>query len=94
MTERIEKIDNKIVQCNRRLEIHERKKRELNNELTSIKNKLISANKFGSKPELKDKYKHQIVITTNEIGKEDADILLEHHTLRELQRVKQGTITH
>jgi hypothetical protein len=62
MTERIEKIDNKIVQCNRRLEIHERKKRELNNELTSIKNKLISANKFGSKPELKDKYKHCLVI--------------------------------
>jgi chromosome segregation ATPase len=94
MTDRIEQIDNQIVQINRRLETHERKKKELNNELKAIKYKLRSANTYGSKKELKDNYNNQIVKKTNEIGKVDADILLEHHTLRELQREKQGTITH
>ena len=93
MTDRIERIDNQIVQINRRLETHERKKRELNHELKAIKDKLRSANTYGSTKKLKDDYNNQIVKKTNEIGKVDADILLEHHTLRELQREKQGTIT-
>jgi hypothetical protein len=94
MTDRTEQIDKQIVQINRRLETHERKKRELKDELTGLKNKLRSANTYGSTQKLRDQYSRNIVIKTNEIGKVDADILLEHHTLRELQREKQGTITH
>jgi hypothetical protein len=92
MTDKIEQIDKQIVQTNRRLETHEIKKRELKHDLISIKNKLHSANTYGSKDKLKDKYNHEIIVKTNEIGKVDADILLEHHRLRELQREKQGTI--
>ena len=94
MTDRIEQIDKQIVQINRRLETHERKKKQLKDELTSLKNKLRSANTYGSTQKLRDQYSRDIVIKTNEIGKVDADILLEHHTLRELQPKKQGTITH
>jgi chromosome segregation ATPase len=94
MTDRTEQIDKQIVQINRRLETHERKKRELKDELTGLKNKLRSANTYGSTQKLRDQYSRDIVIKTNEIGKVDADILLEHHTLRELQPKKQGTITH
>ena len=75
MTDRIERIDNQIVQINRRLETHERKKRELNHELKAIKDKLRSANTYGSTKKLKDDYNNQIVKKTNEIGKVDADIL-------------------
>ena len=94
MTDRIEQIDKQIVQINRRLETHERKKRQLKDELTGLKNKLRSANTYGFTQKLKDQYNRNIVIKTNEIGKVDADILLEHHTLRELQPKKQGTINH